>query len=127
VRTLTSTTRRIVAALSLSLVAGCSGTDDEASPYSASQARRGAELIKAVGCGSCHIVPGIRPADGLVGPPLDHMGKRAFIAGLLRNTPENMVAWLRDPQAFVAGNAMPDVGLSEEEATDIAAYLDTLE
>ena len=88
---------------------------------------RGAELIESVGCGGCHIIPGINDAEGLVGPPLNHMGKRVFIAGVLRNTPENMIHWLRNPQAVVPNNAMPDMGLSEADARDIAAYLRTLE
>ncbi|MEF2073614.1 c-type cytochrome [Consotaella aegiceratis] len=87
----------------------------------------GARRIDDAGCGSCHIIPGIRDAKGLVGPPLDHMARRAYIAGLLRNTPGNMVSWLRSPQAIVPGNAMPDMGLSEQEARDIAAYLATLQ
>jgi cytochrome c2 len=88
---------------------------------------RGALYIEQMGCGSCHIIPGIAGARGLVGPPLDYMGKRIFIAGLLRNTPANMVTWLRDPQEIVPGNAMPDMGLSEEQARDITAYLYTLD
>lgn len=87
---------------------------------------RGAALITQVGCGSCHIIPGIRGARGLVGPPLDHMSRRIFIAGLLRNTPENMVRWIVHPQGVVRGNAMPVMGLSETQAKDIAAYLATL-
>ena len=50
-------------------------------------------------------------ATGLVGPPLVHMGSRIYIAGVLRNTPDNMIAWLRNPQAIVPGNAMPNMGL----------------
>ena len=73
------------------------------------------------------MIPGVRGANGLVGPPLDHMGQRVFVAGLLRNTPANMVSGLRDPQAVVPGNAMCDMGLSEEQARDVAAYLYTLE
>ena len=46
-----------------------------------------------------------------------------MIAGVLPNTPENLVHWLRSPQAVVPGNAMPDVGLSDAQARDIAAYL----
>lgn len=88
---------------------------------------RGAAYIEQIGCGSCHMIPGIDGAQGLVGPPLDYMGKRVFIAGLLRNTPANMVTWLLDPQEIVPGNAMPDMGLSEEQARDITAYLYTLE
>jgi putative membrane protein len=89
-------------------------------------AENGAALIAQYGCGACHIVPGIAGANGLVGPPLTHMGRRVYIAGLLRNSPENMIAWLENPQAIVAGNVMPRMGLNRNQAQDIAAYLDTL-
>ncbi len=55
------------------------------------------------------------------------MSRRTIIAGLLQNTPANMVTWLRAPQDIVPGNAMPDLGLPEEQARDITAYLYTLE
>jgi cytochrome c1 len=71
-------------------------------------------------------VPGIADANGHVGPPLTQIGRRIYIAGLLRNNPDNLVAWLRDPQRIVPGNAMPDMGMSEADARAIAAYLDTL-
>jgi cytochrome c1 len=61
-----------------------------------------------------------------VGPPLDRIATRGYIAGVLANTPQNMVRWLRDPPAVDARTAMPDLGLSEAEARDIAAYLYTL-
>jgi cytochrome c2 len=54
------------------------------------------------------------------------MGSRIYIAGVLRNTPDNMIAWLRNPQAIVPGNAMPNMGLDGEQARDIAGYLYTL-
>jgi putative membrane protein len=87
---------------------------------------KGADEIKKVGCGSCHMIPGIAGANGLVGPPLDHMGRRIYIAGLLRQTPENLARWIRDPQSIAPGNAMPNMGLSEEQARNIAAYLSNL-
>ena len=83
----------------------------------------GAELIAEKGCGACHMIPGITGANGLVGPPLTLMGRRIFVAGLLRNTPQNLAAWVLEPQRFVPGNAMPSTGLSESEALDVAAYL----
>jgi cytochrome c2 len=116
-----------VAAL-LMVLAGCdeaAGVGDRFSGVG--DPEQGARDIAAAGCGSCHRIPGIDRADGLVGPPLDAMGRRIFIAGLLRNTPDNMITWLRDPQQIVPGNAMPDMGLNEEQARDIAAYLYTLE
>lgn len=87
---------------------------------------RGKQLISNYGCGACHIIPGIRTANGLVGPPLYDWGDRTIIAGELANTPDNLVRWLENPKAIEPQNAMPDLGLSKEQATDIAAYLYTL-
>lgn len=86
----------------------------------------GATLIQQFGCGTCHTVPGIAGADGEVGPPLGNMARRVYIAGVLRNSPNNMIAWLENPQAIVRGNAMPDMGIDRTQAQDIAAYLYTL-
>jgi cytochrome c2 len=88
---------------------------------------KGALLIQEIGCGTCHQIPGLKEANGLVGPPLDQIGKRIFIAGLLRNTPANMMTWIQNPQDVVPGNAMPDMGITEEQARDITAYLYSLD
>ena len=77
-------------------------------------------------CGSCHVIPGIEGADGQAGPSLAQLGVRPTVGGVLANTPDNMVAWLRHPQRFVPGNAMPDMGLSESQGRDVAAYLYSL-
>ncbi len=89
-------------------------------------AEHGPSLIVAYGCAACHTVPGVKGARGNVGPPLTRFGDRTYIAGMLRNTPANLVRWIRDPQRVVPGNAMPNMGVSEAEARDIAAYLYTL-
>lgn len=86
----------------------------------------GAALVRQYGCGACHIVPGISGAQGLVGPPLTQIGRRIYIAGVLRNSPANMIAWLQDPQRFVPGNAMPNMGIGRNDARDLTAYLYTL-
>lgn len=117
---------RLCLILALCLTVLPSGADSSGARTTVSDPRRGAGLIVRVGCGSCHIIPGITGAHGLVGPPLDHMGRRIFIAGLLRNTPENMTLWIMHPQSVVRGNAMPEMGLSEPDSKDIAAYLATL-
>ncbi len=88
--------------------------------------QKGADSVAAIGCGACHTIPGVNGANGLVGPPLNRIGRRLYIAGLLRNTPENLEAWLQDPQKIVPGNVMPNMGISKEQARDIAAYLYTL-
>ncbi|MDQ6685763.1 MAG: c-type cytochrome, partial [Pseudomonadota bacterium] len=89
-------------------------------------AKRGPALIVAYGCAACHTVPGVDGAIGNVGPPLTRIGDRTYIAGMLRNTPPNLVRWIRDPQGVVPGNAMPNMGVTEAQARDIAAYLYTL-
>lgn len=88
--------------------------------------QRGPALIVAYGCAACHTVPGVSGANGNVGPPLTRFGGRTYIAGMLRNSPANLVRWIRDPQGVVPGNAMPNMGVSDAEARDIAAYLYTL-
>lgn len=88
---------------------------------------RGARLISDYGCGSCHVVPGVDGADGLVGPPLTDFGRRSYIAGMLPNNADNLQTWIRDPQRIVPGNAMPDLGVPAVDARDIAAYLLTLD
>ena len=88
--------------------------------------RRGAATIAEMGCGSCHTIAGITGAHGRVGPPLTGVGGRAILAGQLPNTPTNMIRWVRDPQAVEPGTAMPNLGVTEQQARDIAAYLYTL-
>ena len=88
---------------------------------------RGARLISDYGCGSCHVVPGVKDADGLVGPPLTSFGRRSYIAGQLPNNADNLQRWIRDPQEVEPGTAMPDLGVSTVDARDIAAYLLTLD
>jgi cytochrome c2 len=88
--------------------------------------QRGAQLITKYGCGSCHEVPGIPDANGLVGPPLDHFANRGYIAGVLPNSQTNLEKWIQHPQQVVPGNAMPDMGIDARDARDITAYLYTL-
>jgi len=87
---------------------------------------RAPALIRQYGCHGCHLVPGVPGADGMVGPPLIHWSRRTFIAGRLPNNPDNLIVWMMNPQAVNPGSAMPDSGLTEADARDIAAYLFTL-
>jgi cytochrome c len=83
-------------------------------------------LLDHYGCGSCHAIPGIADAQGDVGPPLTRIARRVYIAGLLRNSPDNMEQWLMHPQRIAPGNAMPDMQITESDARDITAFLMTL-
>jgi cytochrome c1 len=62
-----------------------------------------------------------------VGPPLENWSRRGFIAGELPNNGANLIRWIMDPQGVEPGTAMPELGVSEEQARDIAAYLFTLD
>lgn len=114
-----------LALLAAALAAGAAAGQSDANPVTGNAAH-GQELITRLGCGACHVIRGVTGADGMVGPPLNHIASRGFLAGMLHNTPGNMVTWLRHPQQIVPGNAMPNLGLSEAEASDITAYLETL-
>jgi cytochrome c len=83
----------------------------------------GRRLIASYGCGSCHSIPGVAGANAMAGPPLAHFYERSYIAGKLPNTQENLVKWIQDPQQIDPGTAMPNLGVTEDEASDIAAYL----
>ena len=114
----------VLAVLSLS---GCRGGSNESLDSAiGGDPDEGKRVIRQAGCASCHSVPGVRGARGRVGPPLDFFAERAFIAGQIPNTPENLMRWVMDPHSVEKGTAMPDVGLSEKQARDVVAYLYTL-
>ena len=107
------------------IIAGCGG-HSHSPPAAGGDARRGLEFVQRYGCMSCHTIPGVSQARGQVGPPLEGIARRAYLGGILPNTPENMVIWLRHPQKIDPRSAMPDLGVSEPEARDMTAYLYTL-
>jgi cytochrome c2 len=89
-------------------------------------ASRGAAAIARYGCGSCHVVPGISGAFGRAGPPLSGIGSRFYVAGVLQNTPDNMIRWIENPPAVDEHTIMPNLGVKHQDAIDIAGYLYTL-
>jgi cytochrome c2 len=86
---------------------------------------RGRDLVIRYGCPSCHILPDAGP-EGLVGPTLDDMGGRSYIAGRFPNEEIWMSLWLQGPQELKPGTMMPDLNVDERDARDMAAYLATL-
>ena len=108
-------------------LAGCGPSEIRGNAKQIGNVSRGAALISWYGCGACHSIPGVPGADALVGPPLEHFVHRGYLAGVLHNTPDNLILWIRNPQKFVPGNAMPALGIDERDARDIAAYLYSIE
>ena len=98
-----------------------------AQPQSRPDPARGKRAVQQYLCITCHAIPGVVGSNAPVGPPLAGMATRAVIAGVLPNTPENLVRWLRAPQEVSPHNAMPNLGVSERDAQDIAAFLRTLD
>ena len=89
-------------------------------------ARLGQTEIRKYGCNACHEISGIPGARGLIGPPLNGIGQRYYIAGELPNTPDNLMLWIQHPRQVEAHTAMPEMGVTEQDSRDIAAYLYTL-
>ena len=121
------TTALILCALSTTLT-GCTGgqTPRTYSIVARGDARHGKQVIQSAGCGACHTIPGIYEARGMVGPPLLLFGRRTMIAGELPNSPSNLALWIQHPKSVEPGTAMPDLGLTSDQAQDVAAYLYTL-
>jgi cytochrome c2 len=92
----------------------------------ASDPERGRQALSEYGCGACHTIPGVEDANATVGPPLNDWADRHYIAGLLSNTPANLIRWIQYPQAIEPGTAMPNMGVTDQDARDMAAYLYTL-
>ena len=111
-------------------LAACNpGKENSHLPEHASRVVGGAKPEKApqamrkYGCSSCHTIPGVAGANSLVGPPLAGFATREYIAGRIPNEPDLLVRWIQHPQSFKPGTAMPDMGVSSEDAHNIAAYL----
>jgi cytochrome c len=115
------------AGLALACVAALSGCKDEPkSIVPGGDIEQGLRLVTQYQCGACHVIPGVQGAAGDEGPSLDYIGRLSYIAGGIPNSPDNMVRWLRVPHAVKPGTEMPPMGLTEQEARHMAAYLYTL-
>lgn len=84
---------------------------------------RGRAALQRYGCVACHTIPGLPSYGANVGPPLTSLAQRAYLAGVLPNTADNLVRWLRDPPRVDARTVMPALGVTPADAADIAAYL----
>jgi putative membrane protein len=115
----------VAAAMLIVVMISCSGglSDEQVGELTGGNPHRGAEAIRRYGCKSCHAIPGISGANALVGPPLAGIASRSYIAGVLVNSPDNMITWIRNPPAVDNKTAMPNMGVTEKDARDIAAYL----
>ena len=121
-----SWTLRFAICLAAGLISGCKETTI-ATASTIGSAGRGRAAITTYGCGKCHTIPGIHGANGVVGPPLQSLAQRTYIAGNFPNTPDTLTHWIMAPQTMKPKTAMPSLGLSEPQARDVVAYLETLQ
>jgi cytochrome c oxidase subunit 2 len=99
------------------------GTSAAAAPQGPEHAK-GEKLFMTKGCMGCHSLQAVKAPQGLIGPNLANVGSRSYIAaGWLKNTDENLERWIREPQAVKKGVLMPNLGVTEEEARALRAYL----
>lgn len=120
----------ILLAMAASLLVGC---DIEPRPMQGrapavvgGEPGRGPALLYSYGCTSCHQIPRTVALHGNTGPSLAGWPERRMIAGTVPNRPAELIEFIMNPQEVRPGSAMPDVGVSEEDARHIAAFLFTL-
>ena len=90
-------------------------------------AKAGSEAFVTNGCAGCHTIDGNQTAVGKIGPNLSHFGSRTTLAaGILPNTPENLAAWIQDPQAIKPGNLMTNQLVRPQDVEALVAYLHSL-
>jgi cytochrome c len=114
----------IAALASIGMLPAC-GSDEQQTtqPVPGGDPDHGRAAIMQYGCTSCHSVPGVGSVADGIGPDLAGLADRRLLAGQVPNRPENLLRWLQDPQELAPGTVMPDMGVTEKDARDIAAYL----
>jgi cytochrome c len=105
---------------------GCGSSGAQGNNLAGGDGEKGKLAIRAYGCGACHTIPGVRGANSVVGPNLSGIAERSYIAGVLTNSPDNLIRWIENPQAVDEKTLMPNMNVSARDARNIAAYLYTL-
>jgi cytochrome c oxidase assembly factor CtaG/cytochrome c2 len=121
----TSSRLLAIAVVAATLLTACTGERSTAARLTGGDADRGREAVRRYGCWTCHTIPGVAGARAAVGPPLAGLASRSYVAGR-PNSPEELVRWVRHPQDVRAPTPMPDMGVTEQDGRDIAAFLYTL-
>ena len=82
-------------------------------PMASGDAANGEKLVKEIGCLGCHTAAGT--SLNKYGPELSGMGSKV--------KPDWMFTWLKDPKHYSKKARMPNLRLTDQEATDITSYL----
>jgi cytochrome c2 len=86
---------------------------------------RGKTALTTYGCVACHTIPGVRGSNSLTAPLLIGISQRSYLAGMLENTPDHLRSWIQHPRKVNPHTAMPEQGVTDQDASDMAAYLYT--
>lgn len=87
----------------------------------------GRHVFETQSCINCHSITGT-VGTGRFGPDLSHLMSRATIAsGAANNTPQELRAWIHDPESIKPGSLMPTMNLSDQQLDQLTAYLSTLQ
>ncbi|GAA1127484.1 c-type cytochrome [Citricoccus alkalitolerans] len=113
----------IATAMCVAACDGGPGGADGSGPVPGGDPEAGSAAIIEYGCASCHTIPGVESISRTIGPDLTGFDDQIYIAGQLPNRPEELIRWLQNPQEIVPGTAMPNMGVTQQDARDIAAYL----
>lgn len=92
---------------------------------------RGKQLVIQSGCLGCHKYRG---RGGTLGPDITYVGNKTvhnldfhnIPAGTERTVEGWMFAHFKSPQAVIPNSVMPDLGLTDEQASDLTAYMISL-
>jgi cytochrome c oxidase subunit 2 len=93
------------------------------------EAARGRELFRSLACAGCHTVRGLTGGKFPGAPDLTNVASQTSIVGGLLSpvNEENLRRWISNPPAVKPGTAMPNLGLSEQQVTDLVNFLLVLE
>jgi cytochrome c len=109
-------------------IAACSTAQNQSEPPTTkAQVEHGKYLVLFHGCETCHDIPDIHGVRGSIGPSLKHFATKYYLAGELPNSPENLRRWIQHPHSINSRTVMPDMNVTDDDAADIALFLETLQ
>ncbi len=97
----------------------------EAERFNSPEAARGKELFRSLACAGCHTIQGLTGGRFPGAPALTHVASnKSIVGGLLSPVnEENLKRWISNPPAVKPGTQMPNLGLSEQQVTDLVNFL----
>jgi cytochrome c oxidase subunit II len=86
-------------------------------------AQAGQRIFFTQTCANCHCIAGTA-AHANAAPDLTHISTRMQLgAGVLDTSPQALARWLKNPQAIKPGCMMPNFSFTDQQVTELTAYL----